>query len=578
MLLHEIKTAAGLCSDEHALFRLNSTTNVSVTIESVSNENGVDGATQDTDNKFLSFSNVQSLEECLPLNECLTLIIRSTMKIVEPAKDLSVIFGGQAIVLNEAVPYIGNNSSLVGAQIGDCEVTCSSDEALFEIKSTTTQFALEKYHVQDLATGEIVARCVPGSVGSVNVACYWTSHSFFHDRFCVPRSRCYAFVASQDDLSTNEELPSAVTLSYDGEEIEEFSNPYFEVADFGDACSAKYCDDDEEIMELLVSRGRAALTQPSSLPDVTWSLSTIAQNDKATALNSTGTIPYLDGGFNFYHRVCAPKGSCVELHLIVPETHEVSYPITYGFNKTTFPYIEADYYALVIDGVFYGDGRYVFDSVSNKFSTRQLGGECSGVDAACGSKESLLSMSLSTGPRNVGWDADDVDFSLHTRQEGSSLELTSLGPVDVVPERSFGYITCIEHAQGRCTDLVVNGEGVNNGNIADYEVAVDGITLNDACTPGNCRNIVRTQVGGSCSPKKNLSKGAIAGIAVGIVHVLALLAYLVYRHRSKRRLGTLPKQGPCDLAVSRSEASSDDVEVANTGDDEDQTSEDLPEE
>lgn len=267
----------------------------------------------------------------------------------------------------------------------------------------------------------------------------------------------------------------------------------------------------------------------------TWTITSL-QTD-GSFIDVSGTHNY--GQYPFvFHRTCAPRDACVTFELSVPETKEVSY----FSSNSTWSYGERNPYRVVVDGVVYAEkhysfGDYQFDDDVDPFRTSTLAGTCSSSQVCSDDNQSLLSVSLTTGPRDADWDTYNVGWQLQAHYENQTYPHTlEYLYGDFLPDTEYRHLTCFDKTV--CTEFGIRSAGVVSGDVADYEVAVDGqVQAKGAeCDPNDDDNCyyISTYVGGDCKDDDGLSKGAIAGIAVGAA-ALGLVGFLVYRRYSQKQ-------------------------------------------
>jgi len=473
------------------------------------------------------------LDLCVPDDECLTLTITryeyEGNNFLKPGEDLSATYADQALLLLGPFAYIGDGSSKLVVQFGNCDVPCNDDEALLELTSATSDQASYDYYVVDRATGEQVAQC-PGHVYSEN-RCYWESDNYYHDRICLPKTGCYTLVAGESNLQEYLDRPDLLTVLYGGNQIAQIENLQFAAIDFGAdgaSCPMTPCAEDEKLAEMFVYRREY---YEEEYPNMTWAMTKMVDG---FTVEVNGTMSYADRPL-VYYRQCLEDDACVRLDLSVPYTDELPrsyYNGTTVVNDTT-TYWEDGPYRLVIDGVVYGEEVYRFGAYDctdeSVFSTTTFGGGCS-TEKVCSEGESLLDVFLVAGPREEDW-GYDVRWTLYTHRDGTDVDFIDyVNRGDVLQNTTYRYLICFEHAEDACTEFGIGAAGVENGSIAGYKIAVDNAVLVDQgsmCESGNCEGLNVIQLGGDC-PSDGLSSGSLAGVVVGSASAFGLACLAAY--------------------------------------------------
>ena len=517
---------------------------------------------------------------CVPDDECLTVLIYRSGQAgeiyLQNKKNVFAEYGGEILRLKGPYTYIGDGSSKLAvrvdyqgsmvflscqltivflyflllfdrqAQIGPCQVTCSDDEVLLELESPTNGFANHDYYLVDSATGTQVLQC-PNKWTYSNSSiyrCYWDQYSYFHDRFCLPRNGCYTLVAVESSLQEYEDRPDVLTVRYDGEDIAVIENLQFAAIDFGtsDECSVLCPAQDDSLIEMFVYRWQYF---DEDRPDITWALTS---RDGLATVEIKGLIHPGDRPLTYF-RACVADTTCASLELSVPETVDIYHETT----NSTENYFESGPYRLVIDGNVYGEETYRFGGWKDDdriYSATTFGGSCSSEQVCRNEDDALLSIAITTGPRDDEWTGWDVRWSLSSHQEGENVDYIDYDS-SMLPSTSYRYLTCFDKSpEDSCAEFGIFLSGIERDNVEEYEIMVDNQVLKHGkpCRSGHCEGYLTYRLGGNCPEDNALEAGAILGIVIGAL-VLIVGAFVFFRRKKADNPVEQASQGTQDTGT-----------------------------
>ena len=508
---------------------------------------------------YFGFEMVKDFEMCVPRDgACLELTVYKF-----PFDSYDITYDGEKVdigykrILSEK-HYTGEYFlyPISSTELGEyCNPECddSKDEALFEYRLWRNGlFSGGEYRVED-NQGNILFGCNLEDIKNSNsddpredlILGYGMcgskgEHGFRTYRSCLPRNSCYRFVTVDDYGLSSISKGQKFYLSFDGNLLKESDSWRFDSIQFGNSCDPECNSVNESLVEFFLSHYdlvtgylgsiKYPLCDVSTPEGPTWELTV----DGAEV--SSGLFPYCSNTSLFREAICLPKDSCATVYIS-------NFDDTEGYLQ----------YSLAMDNITYRSKEAAMSSYGWNESTNM--GTCF-VDGICdASSQALFEVDLLTvteynkdGNSLPGIPGGDYDFNWVF---GSSTLVPPLhrsgdyvgSPIGTVYELGTTYrtIECVPKYDECLMDFKMTQESA--AALQKYEVQRNGVALSrvlvdDEGNIGTFYSIngdeareVTSFSEGDCSTK--LSGGAIAGIVIGSIAAVGIVAYGILDQKKK---------------------------------------------
>ena len=347
--------------------------------------------------------------------------------------------------------------------------------------------------------------------------------------------------------------PAIVTASYDGKPIVAFDHQHFMAIDFGSdpSCNLSSCTENDQSKLELFFYTEETFDGFEPNPNTLWS---VTDKNDSNVIGGVLEKPLPSEGKSYLHYLyeCINPSSCLNFQVWSFEEKQG--------NPWRFEQIS---HRVSIDNIIYSDNELTFSSEDYYADVEYLFplGKCDAT-TICSEGESLFDTTILSS--STDWDPTELSLNGFFFDERRSKESGSMmNPISMnrhvqafmldkrQPSTKYRNLRCVQ-TEDSCVGVAMIGwkakDYIDSGRIA-VSVTVDDVALDPSgprpCEPdtlNSCNTYYTTETVGNCQTSLSeqiSSPGAIAGITIGCVVFVVLIAGFIY-YQDKKRKGKQP--------------------------------------